>query len=120
MISKKDFLDYKDPHFQKILKIIQSHCYTYVKDCLHDICGGSCRNGKNTFIQKWDIKGCNTEIDSVWVQVYSKNRHAYFAHEDCFRREHLSFNELNFLTDEYTKTKYISLKECGEAVLESI
>lgn len=120
MSEDKSFLDVKNDNFQKILKILQNHCYTYITNSLHENSGGSCRNGRNTFIQKWDMPDCNTDIDSVWVQVYSKGRRAYFAHEDCFRRSSLSFDELKFVTEEYTKTRYIVLKDYGEMVLGSI
>lgn len=113
-------LDSDNENFKKMLKVVQSHCYTYIVECLKQNAGGRCCNGRNTFIQKWDMPECNTNIDSVWIQVYTKGRRAYYAHEDCFKRSHIAFEELRFVTDDYTKTRYVVLKECGETVLESI
>lgn len=118
--SEQYFLDSTNEHFKKILKVIQSHCYTYIVECLKQNSGGRCCNGKNTFVQIWDMPKCQTSINSIWVQVYTKGRRAYYAHEDCFKRSHIAFEELRFITDEYTKTRYVVLKECGEVVLESI
>lgn len=117
--SKKPYLDRKSKLFLKKLENIHDICFSYITEVLHENCGGYPSKGSNVFIQNWSSP-CKTEVGTVWIQVYSKNRRAYYAHENLFIPSTLSLREVDFVTDEYTKTRYIVLKNCGSAVLDDI
>lgn len=113
-------LDRKSPEFQYRLRQLHGFCYKYIHDVLNQDFGGYEANGKNTFIQQWDMSWCDSRVGSLWVQVYSKGRRAYYAHEDLFKVDNLRFVDVNFSSDDFTKTRYMTLKDIGEATLESL